>query len=434
MLDDPEYVPSAAGRISWTLKGFHGTPSNPNRDTVMRSPSVLIDGYYWNIKVYPRGNEGTPLMSVYIECSTSPDEDVAGDDEGSAQAATMRNNGDESMSSTPDNENTSSSNSTNASGSADSPTKHGDSNEAPEALLTSETVQPTKKWEVPAQILCVVYNPEETRVLAHDRSDHRFLEESPDWGWRRFHGPWNKLHIRERYQRQALLRNDTLCFTAYIRTIKDDTGTLFWHAPTGQPQWDHYERLGLNRLLAGSAGSSAAVSALSTWLHLYPLSASINDMEKGIEDNYRGSSMFDELEHWRGELMSSSKDVNHETSFESAVEMVDWYDTGDCEADVVAFWETLRRILSFEVSNVKTMAEARDFFKDILLLKQPDAGKRAQLAGTSAQKPLIVDQTNQVACKRRLIWLQLIRMWRIGSGRLLTVVIAHPQNHPPFFK
>lgn len=382
-LDDPEYQPSATGRISWTLKGFHGTPSTPNRETVMRSPSVLIDGYYWNIKVYPRGNEGTPLMSVYIECSTSPDEGLAADTVGTSQAAETSKTGDRSMSSTADNQNMSSGNVANALRPTLSSTNDSNITETPQALSSKDQAQTIKRWEVPAQLLCVAYNPEEPRVLAYDRSDHRFLEESPDWGWRRFHGPWNKLHLRERFQRQALLRNDTLCFTAYIRTIKDDTGALFWHAATGKPQWDHYDRLGLNRLLAGSGGSSAAVSALSTWLHLYPLSVSIDDLEKGVEDNYRGSSLFDELDHWRHEFMSSSKDVVHETSFESAVEMVDWYDTGDCEADVVAFWETLRRILSFEATDVKTIAEARDFFKDILLLKQPDAGK--QLQQTQAQ-------------------------------------------------
>jgi len=346
----------------------------------MRSPSVLIDGYYWHIKVYPRGNEGTPLMSVYIECSTSPDIGLAADPVGTAQAAGMPKTGDGLMSSTADNRNTSDGNFTNASRPTPSTTNDSNLTETPQAMLSKDQAQPIKRWEVPAQLLCVAYNPEEPRVLAYDRSDHRFLEESPDWGWRRFHGPWNKLHIRERFQRRALLRNDTLCFTAYIRTIKDDTGALFWHAATGKPSWDHYDRLGLNRLLVGSAGSSAAVSALSTWLHLCPLSASIDDMEKGIEDNYRGSSLFDELDHWRHEFISSAKDVVHETSFESAVEMVDWYDTGDCAADVVAFWETLRRILSFEASDVKTIAEARDFFKDILLLKQPDAGKQVQQA------------------------------------------------------
>lgn len=346
----------------------------------MRSPSVLIDGYYWHIKVYPRGNEGTPLMSVYIECSTSPDEGLAADTVGTTQAAETSKTGDGSMSSAADNENMFGGNVTNASRPTLSSTNDSDNTETLRALSSNDQAQTIKRWEVPAQLLCVAYNPEEPRVLAYDRSDHRFLEESPDWGWRRFHGPWNKLHLRERFHRQALLRNDTLCFTAYIRTIKDDTGALFWHAATGKPQWDHYDRLGLNRLLAGSGGSSAAVSALSTWLHLYPLSASIDNMEKGVEDNYRGSSLFDELGHWRQEFMSSSKDVVHEISFESAVEVVDWYDTGDCEPDVVAFWETLRRILSFEATDVKTIAEARDFFKDILLLKQPDAGKQLQQA------------------------------------------------------
>ena len=357
------------------LKGFHGTPTNPNKETFMRSPSVLIDGYYWNIKVYPRGNEGTPLMSVYIECSTSPNEGQVTENADKAQGAEVTAPGATTNSHTSNNENTSESNLANPTVSAPSVVEDSNTNEHKPTTSAQEVSQIKERWEVPAQVLCVAYNPQETRVLAYDRSDHRFHDESPDWGWRRFHGPWNKLHIRERFQRRALLQNDTLCFTAYIRTIKDHTGALFWHAPSGSPSWDHYERLGLNRMLAGSAGSSAAVSALSTWLHLYPISTSIKKMQSELDDNYSERPLFDELEHWRLEFVSSTKERSHDINFESTVEMVDWYDTGDCEADVVAFWETLRRILSFEASGVKTMAEAKDLFEDILLLKQPDAGK-----------------------------------------------------------
>ena len=360
----------------------------------MRSPSVLIDGYYWNIKVYPRGNEGTPLMSVYIECSRFADEGSEADGADHAQSAPVSNQGDKSMSHTTNEENVSQPNPENASSLTAASVANGVGLHGQhENASTKETAQLHNRWEVPAQILCIAYNPQEPRVLAYDRADHRFHDESPDWGWRRFHGPWNKMHVRERFQRRALLQDDTLCFTAYIRTIKDDTGALFWHAPVGKPKWDHYERLGLNRMLAGSAGSSAAVSALSTWLHLYPISTSIKKMETDLEEHYRERPLFDELEHWRLEFMSSSKESNHEINFESVVEMVDWYDTGDCEADVVAFWETLRRILSFEASDMKSIAEARDAFKDILLLKQPDAGK--QIHGLGKQAPKQVEGVTQ---------------------------------------
>ena len=75
-LDDPEYIPSDVGRITWTLTGHHGTPENPNREEVIRSPSTLIGGLYWNVKYYPRGNDGTDYMSVYIECSPRPYEET----------------------------------------------------------------------------------------------------------------------------------------------------------------------------------------------------------------------------------------------------------------------------------------------------------------------------------------------------------------------
>jgi len=104
----------------------------------MRSPSVLIDGYYWHIKVYPRGNEGTPLMSVYIECSTSPDIGLAADPVGTAQAAGMPKTGDGLMSSTADNRNTSDGNFTNASRPTPSTTNDSNLTETPQALLSKD--------------------------------------------------------------------------------------------------------------------------------------------------------------------------------------------------------------------------------------------------------------------------------------------------------
>lgn len=364
----------------------------------MRSPSVFVDGCYWNIKAYPRGNEGSTQMSVYIECSTSPIEEPGIAIADDVQDAGVPASGEEAMSRTTNNEhqNTSQPNETNNAMSTDSIASEGNVNRQQKAFPPKDVSRPAERWEMPAQILCVAYNPQDSRVLAYDKAAHRFHDESPDWGWRRFHGPWNKMHVRERYQRRALLQNDTLCFTAYIRTIKDHTGALFWHAPSGKPNWDHYERLGLNRMLAGSAGSSAAVSALSTWVHLYPASRSIHEMQQDLDEKFSERPLFDELEHWRQEFLSSSKEQNHDVTFESAVEMVDWYDTGDCEADVIAFWETLRRILSFEASDVKSIAEAKDLFDDILLLKQPDSGKAVFDAGNGGLSKVSGSQQDQL--------------------------------------
>lgn len=390
-LDDPEYLPSSTGRISWTLRGFHGTPANPNKETMMRSPSVLIGDYYWSIKVFPRGNDGSPLMSVYIECSPYPNNDQTtepSNDRQPNQEPEMVLSG--TLPKDPPGDDTSSSSTPRPSDSAAIPVSdQGKGKEKADAVAAGSS-KPEVKWEVPAQILCVAYNPDEPRVNAFERGDHRFHHKTTDWGWRRFCGPWKVLHLRASNQRQALLRNDTLSFTAYIRTVKDTTGALWWHAPTGEPQWDHYERLGLNRLLSKDAGSSAAVSALSTWLHLYPFSSSLKGLQEAQEKDRRDRPLFDDLEFYRKELISTSSDAEHDIDFHNSVEYIEWYDAVQCEADVIAFWDILRRALSSEASGVKPMSKAKDFFKDILMLKQPDAGKQA-LATSDTIVPLPED-------------------------------------------
>ena len=355
----------------------------------MKSPSVLIGGYYWGIKVFPRGNDGSPLMSVYIECSPYPNDDQAAEPSKDGQADQDPKTAlpEPLPKDTP----------RDAAYSGDTPTAPESAvrpvreqgkgkqiaDEAPEGVP-----KPNLKWEVPAQILCVAYNPDEPRVNAFERGDHRFHHKTTDWGWRRFCGPWKVLHLRAPNQRQALLRNDTLSFTAYVRTVEDTTGALFWHAPSGEPAWDHHERLGLNRLISKDVGSSAAVSALSTWLHLYPFSDSLKSLQEAQEKDRRDRPLFDDLEFYRKELMSTSQDAEHDIDFQHSVEYIDWYDAVQCEADVIAFWDILRRALSSEASGVKPMSKAKDFFKDILMLKQPDAGKQAYAASDHADGSL----------------------------------------------
>ncbi|KAL8826599.1 MAG: hypothetical protein Q9191_003705 [Dirinaria sp. TL-2023a] len=387
-LDDPEYLPSSTGRISWTLKGFHGTPANPNRETVMRSPSVLIGDYYWSIKVFPRGNDGSPLMSVYIECSPYPNDDQTTEPPNDRQP-----NQDPkkallgSLPKDSSTDDTSSSDTPRPSNSAAAPVREQGKGKQTADTAADGVPKPEVKWEVPAQILCVAYNPDEPRVNSFERGDHRFHHKTSDWGWRRFTGPWKVLHLRASNQRQALLRNDTLSFTAYIRTVKDTTGALWWHAPTGEPQWDHYERLGLNRLLSKDVGSSAAVSALSTWLHLYPFCGSLKRLQEAQEKDRRDRPLFDDLEFYRKELIATSQDAEHDIDFHNSVEYIEWYDAVQCEADVIAFWDILRRALSSEASGVKPMSKAKDFFKDILMLKQPDAGKQAHATSDQVVPP-----------------------------------------------
>ena len=347
----------------------------------MRSPSIAIGGYYWNIKVYPRGNENTDSMSVYVECSTSPKN--LGNKEGDRAATDM---GPSTETTTPQGGQPSESrggseNPAHAVDSSDAidrdhqPMESENLNEPSSNEAMDDVVESEQSWEVPAQVLCIAYNPEEPRVHAYQKVTHRYHKDTSDWGWTRFHGPWDRLHRRERLQRQAMLRHDTLCFTAYVQTVKDDTRALWWHSPANRPEWDSFERLGLNRLWVGSPESSAVLSAISTWLHISPLSSSFANGIVALKSeirNVRDRPFHEELDHIRGQLTSALKEPEESISLMNVAEMLDWNDAGDCEPDVVSNLDVLRRTLSYEALDVTKAKDVKDIFEDILMLRQPD--------------------------------------------------------------
>ncbi|KAG8526193.1 uncharacterized protein KY384_000186 [Bacidia gigantensis] len=385
-IDDPEYIPDQIGRISWTLKGVHGTPDKPNKERIMRSPSVKIGDYYWSIKYYPRGNDGTEQVSVYLECSPKSNEEVEKQESEqdkdkenvppvAAAPLTEGEASDTQMSSAPMEE------SQTLPDAGSTTTEHPATTAQPvQSQATEATPDSDKPWRVPAQVCCVMYNPNEPRVYVQQKSAHSYYNENPDWGWTRFHGPWDDLHQRKRFQRQAMLRNDTLAFTVYIRTFKDETNALWWHAPKDKAAWDSIEMTGVRAFKCVRPDqSSAVISALSTWLHLTPILNMIREAhipDCFTEPDIRPRPLLEELRailEETGEYSDKTKELS--LSLISTLMDVNSFD-GIRKMDVVALWEHLRRLLTFEDSNASSLEEACnsnvEAFKDILLLKQPD--------------------------------------------------------------
>lgn len=382
-LEDPEYIPTDSGHISWTVHPVNGTAESPNKELIMRSPSVLIGGFYWNIKYYPRGNGGTEQMSVYIECYPDPPDQRTIESE--VAGATPLERGPTQMAPTSaatiaESSQEGSDNSQNHSANRVDSHEMTDENYVPVANPASDgSEEESESWEVAAQIGCVVYNPQEPRVNSFSKSCHCYHIDNPDWGWTRFHGPWKELHKRQRFQRQPLLRNDTLVFTAYIRTVKDETKALWWHAPKDQPSWDSYERIGLQPLRTNSASDSAIIAAVSTWVHLVPFRNLIEGIplpDHLTEPQVRPRPLVQALQRLREYAIESPDHLDMDT-VSDVVSWLDWYSTQTNQPrfdmpEVVAVWETLRRVINYEASNVANIADATDFFDDILLLKQPD--------------------------------------------------------------
>ena len=181
--EDPEIVPGDSGRIDWLVEHFNGTKENPNKECMMRSPVVRIGAYDWRIKFYPKGNN-TDYLSVYLECVTmqSPDFEEEVD------------------------------------------FAH------PPLPFVADMEKNKKRRCVACQLSVVMYNPAEPRVYEYQTDAHQFTKRLPDYGWTRFTRYSRRdFAFRGHGQRQAILRNDKLAFSAYIRIVEDPTGCLWSH-------------------------------------------------------------------------------------------------------------------------------------------------------------------------------------------------------------
>lgn len=182
-LNDPDFTVAGEGRMDWLIEKLNGTKESPNKEYVMRSPVFNIAGYDWQIKFFPRGNR-TEFLSVYIENVSLQ----------SANASEFE-----------------------------------DFDRLPFPLLEGEDFSWIKKRRsIAAQVAVIIYNPAEPRVYVHKEDACRFSKSSSDYGWRYFENLHREdFFVRRHGQRQALLRDDKLAFSAYIRIINDPTGCLW---------------------------------------------------------------------------------------------------------------------------------------------------------------------------------------------------------------
>ncbi|KAK7534237.1 uncharacterized protein J3D65DRAFT_632840 [Phyllosticta citribraziliensis] len=325
-LDDPEYKPGPSGRLEWTVNNFNGTKENPNKELVMKSPVARVAGYDWQIKFYPRGND-TDSLSIYVEC-----------------LSVKKKKTPESHKSGPQ---TPSSSSTGQPQSSNSGSVEYRSTPIP---LLGDTKIP-KRPSVAAQVAVVLYNPNEPRVNFYRSCAHRFCPDSPDWGWTRFHGPHYEIHYRHRGQRQALLRNDTLAFRAYIRTVNDATECL-WEHHSGENSWDSFAMTGLHSMCANSSGLLAAIWP---WLTFKPFrqflySAHIPHPER--EARATPKPLLTALIRTVYKMRCAPWNGKREPiDLEYVAMALEWYGETHCfeKMDVIEVWEVLRAKLEIEL-------------------------------------------------------------------------------------
>ena len=354
VVDDPEYDVGEEGRISWTLQGFHGTKDNPNRQRVMRSPSINIGGFKWNIKLLPRGDETTDWVSVYIECS-GPIMNHDGGSEVAPRPESVANLENDVM------------------------------REKLEPLETSSIspiVPPSKEyapWDVAAQIGCVMYNPAEPGVKVYEKSAHHFENDTRDWGWVRMHGPWNIIHQRQHLQKQALLQNDTLAFTAYIRTFRDPTKALWWHQPKGNAGWDNLVKTGHWGMKTRSQNGSALIATMSALIHLNALHrvvqvASTDHLSYSRRGRIR--PLFDNLRKLLRTLQTGEFSIFRQGCGSSTITLevlektFEWHDWDlESDPDVVEIWETIQHLLNEEYYKGSTEAPHLNLCREFAMFK-----------------------------------------------------------------
>ena len=200
-------------------------------------------------------------------------------------------------------------------------------------------------WEVAAQFGVVLYNPAEPRVQYNFTEQHQFWNGNDDFGRKRFHGPWDEIHVRQRGQRQALLRNDTLALSAYIRIVKDPTGSLWWSQRDEGPPWDNLAKTGLRGMSTRMEGEGFFTAGMAAWLHLAPFQDLVRDFhvpDQNEEPHARPKPLFAALQRILYLTFHQSPPATT-VELSPIVEALKWYGIDfSNKIDTLEAWEILR--------------------------------------------------------------------------------------------
>ena len=390
--DDPEQRPWHKMRLTWTIKGVRGTKNHPNRARIMHSPPAYVDGYYWYLKFFPRGNNCSSL-SAYIKCSKKerkPDKEVpettfsavcggadadlselepfmdvsipATDRAGHQDSTvTSEDSTDDKASGKPPRDRSMPREETanRSDNRAEKPAvpKEEDGKGEEEQGRTED--DDSEDWRVPAQIGIIIYNPEEPRTNFDMAACHQFNKHNDDWGWTNFHGPWSDIHKRKRGQRRPLLQNDTIAIDAYIQTFNDPSQALWWSRSPTEDQWDSLSLSGYPAI-GGRSYHSPAVAGITSWILLAPFRRIIDALPPHVAHT---DSLLSELWLALFSLRHRGKDDKQQVSLTFLTKAMGRL--GESGTDVVTFWEGFRRSMELELEalNVPTaIAQLSDIF------------------------------------------------------------------------
>ncbi|KAK5098639.1 hypothetical protein LTR70_002528 [Exophiala xenobiotica] len=381
-VDDPDLRPCKKIRLSWVVKGVRGTRERPNRARIMTSPAVCIDGMYWNLKFFPRGNKSRSSLSAYVRCSPleptpnkddlvgsfkccagAPDADLAetepilnlelklpdvqeeeppppepqalkednGSNEDSSEARRRKDHDD------------------------DDESISGDEDDLPEDPARAT---PINDYRVSAQLGLVIYNPAEPRTCHTSSASHQFCPHQDDWGWDTAASHWDDIHRRKRGQRQALLRDDTLAIDAYVRIYDDPTKALFWHSSPGETQWDSKGLAGVFPMGTRLLYHSPATAGITAWSLLAPFRAAIQSIDAGRwrkDSSVRPTPLIAHLQLVMFQMRNMKKEELY-IHIDGVIHEITR--SGESFDNVNTFWDAFRRSIEIETNGDNISLEA----------------------------------------------------------------------------
>lgn len=169
-------------------KDFEGTwqiDDWKSLDGKVHGPGLEADGFSWRVLLFPEGNRSDSI-SLYLEASPMSDSKHKQVHDNSS---TEQNVGD---------------------------------NEKKQEEAAEE-----EDWSVCAQFGLLMWNPNDPSVYHLSGAQHRFQPDEADWGFTKFYD-LKKAFSRHLDREEALIEDNKVNITTFVRIVKDPTGVL-WH-------------------------------------------------------------------------------------------------------------------------------------------------------------------------------------------------------------
>lgn len=371
--DDPEIRPVKKLRMNWVIRNIRGNKTKPNHARVMISPPFKVDGRYWQIKFFPRGNDehgqrDAKHLSLYLRCGWEPLESNDGITQSTCTFYQGSPESDFGNGATPEQVIDTSQPTEEASpglevgarplaqpqpipASPDTPPMpQAESNSSADSSSIPEK-SAGEDWRLPAAMGVTIYNPQEPRTFETIWSSHQFHPHNEDWGFVRFGSrKWKYLHVRGHGQRAPFIQNDTLALDVNVLIFDDPSQSLWWHPSDAEPFWNSKLLAGYFPMGTPPLYHSPAVAGLTALLLLVPFRTLIQSIDGGswrTNSQLRPRPLVCRLQMVLSLMRNLVPTPDNYVNVHPVIEMLQAQ--GEVFLEVNSFWDALRRSLELEL-------------------------------------------------------------------------------------